>query len=148
MRRGLEIYEVCPQCGEDGPLWFYDSQTCARCDFPDDPTGSIANEIAQERDRQKFDEGFDPTHDDRHNGGELAAAAATYAYSASLPDHRRQDISGIYSLRNNRVAEELWPFENTWWKPTDRRRDLIKAAALMIAEVERLDRAEEPKATQ
>jgi len=28
-----------------------------------------------------------------------------------------------------------------WWKPKDRRRDLIRAAALIVAEIERLDHA-------
>jgi hypothetical protein len=28
-----------------------------------------------------------------------------------------------------------------WWKPTNRRRDLVKAGALILAEIERLDRA-------
>ena len=27
-----------------------------------------------------------------------------------------------------------------WWKPKDKRRDLIRAAALIVAEIERLDR--------
>lgn len=35
-----------------------------------------------------------------------------------------------------------WPWNGRWWKPTNRRRDLIKAGALIVAEIERLDRAE------
>lgn len=31
-----------------------------------------------------------------------------------------------------------------WWKPTNRRRDLVKAAALILAEIERLDRKDTP----
>lgn len=27
-----------------------------------------------------------------------------------------------------------------WWKPKDRRRNLVKAGALIVAEIERLDR--------
>jgi hypothetical protein len=37
--------------------------------------------------------------------------------------------------------EDLWPWHDDWWKPKDRRRDLIRAAALIVAEIERLDRA-------
>jgi len=33
-----------------------------------------------------------------------------------------------------------------WFKPTDPRRDLVKAGALCIAEIERLDRALTPPA--
>ena len=35
-----------------------------------------------------------------------------------------------------------WPhtWDASWWKPKDRRRDLVRAGALIIAEIERLDR--------
>ena len=31
-------------------------------------------------------------------------------------------------------------WDSEWWKPKDRRRDLIRAGALIVAEIERLDR--------
>ncbi|MBQ1766120.1 MAG: hypothetical protein IIZ92_24935, partial [Aquincola sp.] len=34
-----------------------------------------------------------------------------------------------------------WPWGLKWWKPRGRRTNLVKAAALTIAEIERLDRA-------
>lgn len=39
----------------------------------------------------------------------------------------------------------LWPhsWASCWFKPTNRRRDLVKAAALLIAEIDRLDRADD-----
>jgi hypothetical protein len=33
-----------------------------------------------------------------------------------------------------------WPWDATWWKPKDRRSNLIRAGALMLAEKERLGR--------
>jgi len=41
-----------------------------------------------------------------------------------------------------------WPIKwmAAWFKPTDPRRDLVKAGALCIAEIERLDRALTPPA--
>jgi hypothetical protein len=36
--------------------------------------------------------------------------------------------------------ELFWPWAAEWYKPTDRRRDLVKAASLLLAEIERLDR--------
>ncbi|MEB3421767.1 hypothetical protein VK682_24660 [Salipiger manganoxidans] len=36
---------------------------------------------------------------------------------------------------------QLWPWDRKWWKPTTPRRDLVKAGALIVAEIERLDRA-------
>lgn len=32
-----------------------------------------------------------------------------------------------------------WPFSDLDWKPTDVRRNLVKAAALLLAEIERID---------
>ncbi len=81
------------------------------------------NEIAAERRRQMEAEGWSPDHDYHvHCHGELAKAAACYAAGGNL-------------------YKELWPFGTRWWKPKDRRRDLIRAAALIVAEIERLDRA-------
>lgn len=37
---------------------------------------------------------------------------------------------------------EPWPWEAQWWKCAHPRRTLVKAAALLIAEIERLDRLE------
>lgn len=34
-----------------------------------------------------------------------------------------------------------WCWDRSWWKPTTPRRDLVKAAALILAEIERIDRA-------
>lgn len=85
--------------------------------------------IAEERARQIAVEGWTPTHDDvDHSNGELAAAAAFYA----IPPHRRM----------TRGRPSLWP--KGWrFKPTpnDRIRELVKAGALIVAEIERLKRA-------
>lgn len=86
-------------------------------------------EIQQERRRQIESEGWSIAHDDAHDSGELAQAAATYALASK---------KGSYWASQWR---ELWPWETEWFKPRDRRRDLIRAAALIVAEVERLDRA-------
>ena len=78
-----------------------------------------ARDVMNERQRQKEGEGFDESHDDKHEYGELAIAAAAYA----IPRF------------------ELFPWNMYWWKPTTRRRNLVKAGALILAEIERLDRA-------
>lgn len=95
---------------------------------------TVLLEIAQERLRQLHGEGFDARHDDMHDGRELASAAASYAYAAwQCPEGRKW-------LENRPPV--LWPWSTSWWKPTTPRRDLIKAAALIVAEVERIDRSE------
>ena len=86
-------------------------------------------DLLAERLRQVDDEGWSPEHDDQHAVGELAAAAACYCH----PEPCMDDTRGV---------PFSWPWVRRWWKPTDRRRDLVKAGALILAEIERLDRIE------
>jgi hypothetical protein len=91
---------------------------------------SVIDEIAAERRRQIEEEGWTLAHDDRHNRGELALAAAAYAGETGTAG------SGLIG----KVKFLCWPWHNHWWKPRGPRRDLIRAAALIVAEIERLDR--------
>lgn len=93
-------------------------------------------EVARERERQKAVEGWTPEHDDEHSCGEMADAAACYAHPAP------------WGVNPASVKEppKLWPWSPIWWKPKDRRRNLIRAAALIVAEIERMDRKEAAKA--
>ncbi len=84
-----------------------------------------ANDVLAERCRQVEAEGWTPEHDDAHGVGELAIAAACYAGNAA----------GKWG-----IATAAWPWAPKWWKPTNARRDLVKAGALILAEIERLDR--------
>jgi hypothetical protein len=91
----------------------------------------VCNEIWRERLRQTSEEGWTPEHDDAHDRGELALAAFSYlGHGAKLGDFH--DAVGV---------PEPWPFEMAAFKPSTPRRDLIKAAALIVAEIERRDRA-------
>lgn len=102
-------------------------------------TYHVIADIQEERFRQISAEGWTPEHDDTHTEGEIAMAAAAYAISgAGGRDTYRYG-------RPARLAEIVWPWSKAWWKPTDRRRDLVKAAALIIAEIERLDRISTPR---
>lgn len=111
----------------------------------------VIMEIARERERQTAVEGWTAEHDDTHADGEMARAAASYlvnnyhrtewklapivvridARSAGDPTHQAVGYASV---------PKLWPWQGQWWKPKDRRRDLIRAAALIVAEIERLDR--------
>lgn len=97
------------------------------------------DEIAAERERQKSVEGWTAEHDDKHNHEEMASAAACYAMPRSF---RRLAMPYV-----DDVLSRLWPWDSKWWKPGPRRRDLVKAGALIVAEIERLDRADAAKAT-
>ena len=98
---------------------------------------SALADIAAERLRQVEQEGWTPEHDDQHNGRQMAKAAACYASFAGLSDRTRGEE--LYAPGSVFTA---WPWQPSWWKPTSPRRDLVKAAALILAEIERLDRAE------
>lgn len=90
--------------------------------------------IAEERQRQINHEGWTEEHDDQHNDGSLAHAAAAYA-CAEL--YRRTTSEGYDN------TPHMWPFEKQWWKPTpeDRIRELQKSGALIAAEIDRLQRS-------
>jgi hypothetical protein len=92
--------------------------------------------IADERFRQVEAEGFTPDGDDEYLAGQLAAAAVCYA-----------------TPHTNRMwgrIPALWPWITAWWKPApqhkwkeedaERIKELVKAGALIVAEIERIQR--------
>ncbi len=89
-----------------------------------------SRDVFGERHRQINAEGWTPKHDDEHGDGALAEAAAVYALSERQIE--------IIRYRGGSISELFpeWPY-----KPKDRRRDLVRAGALILAEIERLDRA-------
>jgi hypothetical protein len=75
--------------------------------------------IATERQRQLVEEEYTPERDNICNGNsQLVLAAACYALK----------------------APPLWPWSTEWYKPVpdDRVRELVKAGALIAAEIDRL----------
>ena len=92
---------------------------------------SGAFKIAAERQRQIEVEGWTPEHDAEHKNGELSLAARCYAQTAQA------QICGWSSG----APERTWPWSNKWWKPSDDPiRNLVKAGALIAAEIDRLQR--------
>ena len=98
-------------------------------------------EIAAERERQKAVEGWTAEHDDEHADGSLSRAAAVYAMPHGIRQFHISRVAGT-------VLDLVWPVDwgREWFKPKDRRRDLVRAGALIVAEIERLDRAAQQKA--
>lgn len=82
--------------------------------------------IAQERQRQMDAEGWTPGHDDKHTNGELAVAGACYA------------LWGKATV----ITPLLWPWSDEYWKPKDQLSNLVRAGALIAAEIDRLLRAQ------
>jgi hypothetical protein len=88
--------------------------------------------IAAERQRQVAMEGWTDEHDDSHPSAELSRAALCYTDEAA-----RQ-------VTDYRVGPRpSWPWDIRWWKPADDPiRNLVKAGALIAAEIDRLQRIE------
>jgi len=98
------------------------------------------DDVLAERQRQIDAEGWTTEHDDQHSDCSMALAAASYAthyfrYSRYLDEPMMCDKL----FYRTRLADG-WPWAEIWWKPSTPRRDLVKAAALLLAEIERIDR--------
>jgi hypothetical protein len=70
----------------------------------------------------------------------MAMAAASYAVQAASDVEPNYNLS---SAHRDKIPA-LWPWGAHWWKPKTGRRDLVRAAALLVAEIERLDRINAP----
>ena len=113
------------------------------CDYPNCKNGEwnarkskphisqAVHDVLSERCRQIAAEGWTPEHDDHHVSHELAEAAACYCLAS---------VGKPFDY-----FETMWPWEQDWFKSSTPRRDLVKAAALILAEIERLDRIQPPK---
>ncbi|WP_281932153.1 hypothetical protein [Roseibium album] len=114
-----------------------------------DPSVLISQFIAMERLRQRFALEFSDEHDDAYTGNQLALAAAAYLVHGTAAERKKGVAIPSGSDFDVRTIPEIWPrdWEPVWFKPTDRRRNLVKAGALIIAEIERIDRAAVRSAT-
>ncbi|RAP40727.1 hypothetical protein BYZ73_13205, partial [Rhodovulum viride] len=111
---------ACPCCGGSG--------------HRGDMVGGGSAAIAAERRRQIEVEGWTPEHDDEHDECELALAAGVYALSGASDSH-------LFDPERQSAIRELWPFQAHWFGPDGGRKDLVRAGALIAAEIDRLDRA-------
>lgn len=94
---------------------------------------SGAEMIAAERERQVTGESWGHAHDDQHVDGELNFAAQAYCQSALEP--------GLWPCEDA-PCPPMWPWPASDYKPSDDSiRDLVKAGALIAAEIDRLKRA-------
>ncbi len=79
--------------------------------------------IRLERARQIEEEGHSASLDDELDDGQLAKAAAAYAL-----------------FGENDIAANLWPFSRDLFKPRTQLQNLVRAGALIAAEIDRLQR--------
>ena len=118
---------------------------------------AVTDEVVAERRRQIEDDGWTPDHDDEHTSGELALAAVCLASPELL--YRREDRAngtffsdpwpwGVATSRGSLAPGDKRPHDGNSILPNKkapvpmRRRQLVKAAALLVAEIERIDRAQ------
>ena len=111
---------------------------------------SAIDDIAAERRRQIEVEGWTLAHDDKHTDQSLAMAAALYA--APVPLFKFSQGEGLLSVFDpwpwwhheaDRDPQSRGPGRSKAWdkrQKFDRRRALVVAGALILAEIERLDR--------
>ena len=125
----LKFKRGCPKCGhvfEDAECTRA-AETLERLATPTPAADAVrtdaARDVLAERRRQVEIEGWTTACDDEHSAGQMARAAACYAAINSKP------------------VPSMWPWAPEWWKPRDDRRNLVKAGALILAEIERIDRA-------
>lgn len=88
-----------------------------------DEQSTAARDVLAERQRQITTEGWTQAHDDLYSAAELPRAAAAYILNGANDD-----------------APCIWPFASKWWKPKDARTNYVRAGALILAEIERIDR--------
>lgn len=110
---------ACPECGGR-----YDLVAEANITAPAGQVPQAWLDVQAERRRQITAEGWTPEHDDLYCAAELPRAAAAYILNGA-----------------NDEAPAIWPFSAKWWKPRDARSNYVRASALILAEIERLDRA-------
>ncbi len=87
--------------------------------------------IVDERERQKTLDHV--TDDTKYKAGELLRAAVAYIRRPLLPKVVREG-----------AIPWMWPWSAQFWKPTpdDRVRELVKAGALIAAEIDRIQTIE------
>jgi hypothetical protein len=116
-------------------MWLDRDKVAASLNDRDFTTQAMTDVLAERR-RQRSEEGWTSEHDDAHADGEIGRAAAAYALTAM----KRHQIPSDLARAIPNIAAAIWPWDRVWWKPKGVRRTLVKAAALLIAEIERLDR--------
>ncbi len=96
-------------------------------------TDMAIGDVRKERERQRVLWG--DAHDDKHEDGSLSVAAICYVEGEPIFVQRRGSRHISF--------EDPWPWDggNPRRRINDYRRSLVKAAALLVAELERLDRA-------
>lgn len=97
--------------------------------------------IAEERQRQIEKEGWTKEHDAVQSRGELLDAARCYIIASDACHYSKNNDTFKGGYRPGEGTPDTWPWEEKYWKPTgDPVRDLVKAGALIAAEIDRIQK--------
>ncbi|MCO5091981.1 hypothetical protein [Bosea sp. (in: a-proteobacteria)] len=102
-----------------------------------------ALDVLAERRRQVQAEGFDARHDAKYRNAELLAAALTYGARAAVTIKLRARGTSDEEIEQASARHGVpasWPWGRNWWKPHPLRKCLVIAAALIIAQIDAIDR--------
>ena len=91
-------------------------------------------DVAAERAKQRIK--WTDAQDDEYDPGELSSGGAAYALAAADCMFPGSQGDGDYRMK----PPPMWPWSGATWKPGTNRDNLRKAAAMCIAEMDRLDR--------
>jgi len=90
--------------------------------------------IQEEREQQATREHFSAEHDSQWESGELRRAAVAYLLANDVPLNITEHQALFW-----------WPWDLFWWKPKDKISNLVRAGALIAAEIDRLQELEKSK---
>lgn len=127
------LWAICPECGKKIEPIDRDGWKEIKEGYNSKSSNMDGIElIRKERERQINVEGYNAEHDDAEKADSLSTAGAIYA----LP----------WNIRTIINATRYWPWDKSFYKPsksdhTDARiKELVKAGALIAAEIDRLKR--------
>jgi len=100
-----------------------------RPDIRNSHTAALA--VLEERLRQIESKGYTAELDDGYTRGQLADAAGAYAFWAYTCNMDYYKVTTV---------PPSWPWTPDHWKPTNQRQMLVRAGALILAEIARVDR--------
>jgi len=106
--------------------------------------------ITQERTRQVEKEGYDFEHDEQHREGVLINAATAYLMCPGNWIYRDPyEVKGFErinpSMMPNLFIRSYWPWDIEDFKPKSRISNLVRAGALIAAEIDQLQALEDGK---
>lgn len=117
----------------------------AEISLPKDPgngpthSSKACLDVMNERNRQINNEHFSTEEDDNYEQNELLRASISYSTHALSRGWVYSSNLGPQDYQSEE-APDLWGFDLDSWKPKNPRQDLVRAAALLVAEIERIDR--------